>query len=87
MRVTGQLTILIIVLGGSLIPAQESVLSFDELDKIISVGESVRITDKSGIVIKGEVKGISHESLLLKGRKSNQLDQGKLDLHANSIRF
>ena len=86
MKVTGWLTILLFVLGGNMILAQESLLSFDELEKEISVGESVRIIDRSGNIIKGKVEDISSESLLLKGRKSNQLDRGRFNLPVNSIR-
>jgi hypothetical protein len=86
MKITGWLAILMLVLGGNLILAQESVLSFDELEKEISIGESVRIIDKSGDIIKGRVEDITPESLLLKGRRSSQLNRERLDLPVNSIR-
>ena len=74
---TGWLTVLILALGVNLTMAQEFALSFDELEKEISIGESVRIIDKSGNIIKGKVGDISPDSLTLKGRKAN--------LSANSI--
>ena len=51
--------------------------SFEELEKEISIGESVRVIDKNGDIIKGKVDDISPDSLTLKGRKAN--------LSANSI--
>jgi hypothetical protein len=86
MKITAWLAILILVSGGNLILAQESVPSLDELEKELSIGERVRIIDKSGNIIKGKIEEISPESLLLKGRKSNQLNRGRFDLPVNSIR-
>ena len=86
MKATGWLTVLILVLGGNRIPAQESELSFDALEQRISIGESVRVIDKSGDIIKGKVEDITPESLLLRGRRSSQLNRGRFDLPVNSIR-
>lgn len=71
MKGIGCLTILILVLGGTLTLAQESVSSFDQLEKELSIGESVRVIDKSGSVIEGKIEDISSDSLTLKGRKAN----------------
>ena len=87
MKVAGCCTILVLVLGGNLILAQGSAFSFDELEKEISIGERVRIIDKSGNIIKGKIEDISAESLLLRGTKSNQLDRGIFNLPADSIRL
>jgi hypothetical protein len=64
------LTILVSV-GENLALAQESVLRFDELEKEISIGERVRIIDKSGNTIEGKIEDISADSLTLRGRKAS----------------
>jgi len=71
MNKIGWLTILILVWGGNLAPAQESVLPFDELEKEISIGERVRVIDKSGNMIEGKIADISADSLTLRGRKAS----------------
>lgn len=78
MKEAGWITVLILAFGGNLVLAQESVLSFDELEKEISIGESVRIIDQGGNIVKGKVEDISPDSLTLKGSKAS--------LSANSIR-
>ena len=86
MKVSVWLTILVLVLEGNLIPAQESALSVDELKKEIRIGETVRIVDDRGNIIKGKVEDVSSESLSIQGRKSNRLDRGRFDLTVDSIR-
>jgi len=70
MKRIGCLTALILVLGGTLTLAQETVSSFDELEKELSIGESVRVIDGSGSVIEGKIADISPDSLTLKNRKA-----------------
>ena len=79
MKGIGWLTILILLFGGTLTLAQESVFSFEELEKEISIGERVRVIDRSGNIIEGKVETISPDSLTLKGRKAK--------LPADSIRL
>jgi uncharacterized protein YcfJ len=57
---------------------QEPVHTLDDLKKVISVGNSVRVIDKSGNEINGKVENISSDSLILNGRR--------ISLPANSIR-
>jgi hypothetical protein len=71
------ITILIFMLSGSIALAQESMISFKELEKEISVGENVRVVHINGNIFKGKVEDISPDALTLKG--------GKVNLPANSI--
>lgn len=61
------LVILLVLLGGSRSWGQEPARSFDELQKRVSIGDSVRVTDAAGKIVKGKVKEMSSSSLRLSG--------------------